>query len=212
MRRDGGPRTEDREGVTPSSVLGPRSFLVVARIVRAHGTRGDLACEIVTEFPQRFRGTRELFLSRPNGERRRYAVERARLVQRGAAAQVVLKLEGVDDRDAADALRGALVEVPQADAWKLPRGRFYQHQIVGLRVRDRGGAELGRVTEVLETGANDVYVVRTERGELLLPAVKHVVKEIAPARGEMVVELLPGLAPEPRREPSDQEKRDNCGG
>jgi 16S rRNA processing protein RimM len=174
-------------------------FLVIARVVRAHGTRGDLACEIVTEFPQRFRRTKAVWLSRAEGERRRYAVEQARVVRRGGGAQTVLKLEGIDDRSAAEALRGALVEVPESEAWKLPRGRFYQHQILGLRVRSVDGTELGRVSDILETGANDVYIVTTLEGELLVPAVKQVVKHIAPDRGEIVVELLPGMAPEERR-------------
>jgi 16S rRNA processing protein RimM len=83
--------------------------------------------------------------------------------------------------------------VSESEAWKLPRGRFYWHQIVGLRVVTVDGRALGTVKEILETGANDVYLVETDRGELLLPAIKDVVKEIAPERGVMVVELLPGM-------------------
>ena len=86
------------------------------------------------------------------------------------------------------------MEVPDSEAWKLPRGRFYRHQIVGLRVRAVDGADLGEVVEILETGANDVYVVMTPRGELLVPAVKQVVKQIWRA-GEIVVELLRALCP-----------------
>jgi 16S rRNA processing protein RimM len=182
----------------PDSPRDAEGYLVVARVVRAHGTRGDLACEIITEFPQRFRRTRAVHVSPREGPRRSYSVERARVVNRGGHAQVVLKLEGIDDRAAAEVVRGALVEVPDSEAWKLPRGRFYRHQIVGLRVRAVDGADLGEVVEILETGANDVYVVMTPRGELLVPAVKQVVKQIAPERGEIVVELLPGLVPEER--------------
>jgi 16S rRNA processing protein RimM len=185
-------------------------YLVVARVVRAHGIRGDLACEIVTEFPQRFRRTRVVHLTPKAGVRRRYPVERARVVSRGGHTQVVLKLEGIDDRAAAEAVRGALVEVPDSGAWKLPRGRFYHHQIVGLRVRTVDGSELGEVAEILETGANDVYVVMTPCGEMLIPAVKQVVKRISPDRGEIVIELLPGLAPEKTRAPNDAEDGLKC--
>ena len=108
-------------------------------------------------------------------------------------AEVILRLAGLTDRDAAAKLRGSFVQVPESEAWKLPNGRYYWHQIVGLRVVTVEGEEIGTVAEILETGANDVYVVKRDGRERLLPAIKDVVKEIAPARGEMIVELLPGL-------------------
>lgn len=207
-------------------------FLTVARVVRAHGIKGELACEIVTDYPQRFRRTKRVFLApstrpRPqasatgaaktdgqevSGPRRtrkpapsdkpgeaeptsprEHAVVRARVVPHTRGAQVVLSLEGIEDRDAADALRGWLIQVPENEAWKLPKGQYYWHQIVGLDVVTTDGRRLGPVAEILETGANDVYVVKREAGELLLPAIKDVVKKISPERGEMVVELLPGM-------------------
>ena len=97
------------------------------------------------------------------------------------------------DRDAADKLRGWLVQIPEREAWKLPRGRFYWHQILGLRVVTSEGEEIGTVAEILETGANDVYVVKGNGPERLIPAIKQVVQEIAPERGEIVVTLLPGM-------------------
>ncbi len=105
----------------------------------------------------------------------------------------VRHVRGVADREAAEALRGWLVQVPEDEAWKLPKGQYYWHQIIGLAVVTRDGRRLGTVADILETGANDVYVVRREGADLLLPAIKDVVKEISPERGEMVVELLPGM-------------------
>jgi 16S rRNA processing protein RimM len=102
-------------------------------------------------------------------------------------------LDGVPDRDAAEAIRGWLVQVPESEAWKLPRGRYYWHQIVGLRVVSTEGEEIGTVAEILETGANDVYVVKGEGGERLIPAVKQIVKKIAPDQGQIVVALIPGM-------------------
>lgn len=179
-----------------SSAVSRDSFLTVARVVRAHGTAGELACEIVTEFPQRFRGTRTLHLARPGRSAespREHRVERARTAPRSGGAQLLLKLAGIDDRQSAEGLRGALVQVPEREAWKLPKGRFYRHHVIGLRAVTVDGSPLGQVADILETGANDVYVIRGDGGERLLPAIKDVVKEIAPERGEMVVELLPGL-------------------
>ena len=207
-------------------------LLTVARVVRAHGIKGELACEIVTDYPQRFRRTTRVFLApstRPRPQApatgqmtnsrgrpgssgpgqptaptvasddppptvpREHAVVRARVVPHTRGAQVVLTLEGIEDRDAAEALRGWLVQVPENEAWKLPKGQYYWHQIIGLEVITKDGRRLGSVADILETGANDVYVVKREDGELLLPAIKDVVKKISPERGEMIVELLPGM-------------------
>jgi 16S rRNA processing protein RimM len=181
----------------------PDAFLVVARVLRAHGTQGEISCDIVTEFPQRFRRTKRVFLSPPAGPGRGeplagetpkpYTVTRARVAPHRGHSEVILDLEGIPDRDAAEALRGWIVQVPETEAWKLPRGRFYWHQIIGLRVVTTDGEEVGTVAEILETGANDVYVVKGGGGERLIPAIKQVVTEIAPERGEMVVALLPGM-------------------
>jgi 16S rRNA processing protein RimM len=172
-------------------------------VLRAHGTQGELACEVVTEFPQRFRRTKRLFLTPPAGPGRGeplagamptpYAVQRARVAPHRGQSEVILSLDGVPDRDAADKLRGWLVQVPEREAWKLPRGRYYWHQIVGLRVVTAEGEEIGTVSEILETGANDVYVVKGPGGERLIPAIKQIVTEIAPERGEMIVSLIPGM-------------------
>jgi 16S rRNA processing protein RimM len=179
------------------------AFLIVARILRPHGTQGELACEIVTEFPQRFRRTKRVFLTPPAGPGRGeplasaapkpFGVKRARVGTHRGHPQVILSLEEITDLDAAEAIRGWLVQVPESEAWKLPRGRYYWHQIVGLRVVTTEGETLGTVSEILETGANDVYVVKGDGGERLIPAIKQVVKQIAPERGEIVVALIPGL-------------------
>ncbi|MCC7371334.1 MAG: 16S rRNA processing protein RimM [Chloroflexi bacterium] len=193
---------EPAPGLPPSSA--DEVFLIVARVVRAHGTQGELACEIITEFPQRFRRTPRVYLSAPRGPGRMeplaevapkpYDVTQARLAQHRGFPEVILKLEGLTDRDEADALRGWLVQVPESESWRLPRGRFYWHQIIGLRVVTAEGEPIGTVAEILETGANDVYVVKgATGGERLIPAVKQHVLEIAPERGEMVVSLIPGM-------------------
>lgn len=153
-----------------------------------HGLRGELKCRVITDFPeQRFKRGATL---RIRGEAHR--VQSAR-VQGGV---VLLKLAGVADRNAAEGFRGADVEVAIQDALVLPPGQFYWHQVIGLEVEDVTTHEsLGRVTDILETGANDVYVVRGPDGESLIPAIKEVIKEIDPARGRMLIEPLPGLLP-----------------
>jgi 16S rRNA processing protein RimM len=161
---------------------------VVAHVLGAHGIRGELKCRIVTDFPtRRFkRGNTVMIRGEP------HKVQGARI----QGATVLLKLEDIQDRDVAAALRGAEVEVPTQEAVSLPKGQFYWHQVIGLRVEDATSHEpLGEVTDIIETGANDVYIVRGQRGEILVPAIKDVVKQIDPESGRMLIQPLPGMLP-----------------
>jgi len=161
-------------------------------VLRPHGLRGEVLCEVLTEFPERFGATRELFLGAPP---RPYSLRRARL----QGNRVLLALEGVSTSAIAETLRGQDVLVPVEDAVPLPPGRFYWHQVLGLEARDEDGRVLGRVADILETGANDVYVLQGADGELLIPAIRDVVLAIDPAAGTITVRLMPGLEPSGRR-------------
>jgi len=116
-------------------------------------------------------------------------VERARLV-RGA---VVLKLSDVASRDEADRLRGQTLYVPDSEAVPLDEGSYFWYQIIGLRVLTTDGEELGRIDEIIATGSNDVYVVRSGKQELLVPAIRDVVQRVDLERGIVTVELMEGL-------------------
>lgn len=106
---------------------------------------------------------------------------------------ILLRLDSVTDRTAAAELRGTYLYVPESEAVALPPGEYFVHHIVGLTVMTLGGETLGTVAEVLHTGSNDVYVVRRDGREILLPATKEVVREIDLEAQIMRVELLPGL-------------------
>jgi 16S rRNA processing protein RimM len=167
---------------------GTPEFLVVALVLAAHGIRGEIKCRIVTDFPtRRFkRGNTVLIRGEP------HTIQGAR-IQGGT---VLLRLEDIQDRDIAAALRGAEIEVPTEQAVSLPKGQFYWHQVIGLRVEDATSHEpLGEVTDIIETGANDVYIVRGPKGEILVPAIKDVVKNIDPTEGRMLIQPLPGMLP-----------------
>jgi 16S rRNA processing protein RimM len=162
-------------------------YLAVGRIVRPWGVRGELKVKILTEDPARFERLETVYVGLRFVP---YRLERARL-HHGA---VLLKLAGCDDRNAAEALRGLLVQIAMEDALPLEEGDYWFHQILGLEVWTSEGDLLGVVQEVLETGANDVYVVRGRGGrERLIPALKSVVLDIDLASGRMSVELPEGL-------------------
>ena len=162
-------------------------YLAIGRIARPWGVRGELKVEILTEDPSRFDELETVFVG-PQFES--YRLESARL--HGKAMR--LKLAGCDDRASAEPLRGLLLHVVMEDALPLEEGEYWVHQILGLRAYSTNGDCLGIVQAVLETGSNDIYVVRAQSGrEVLVPALKDVVLEIDPDSGRMLVELPEGL-------------------
>lgn len=164
----------------------PVRFLEIGRILGPYGLSGEVRVAIVTDFPERFTSLKRVRV----GERLRpYEVESARLLR----GEAILKLRGVEDAAAAEALRGEVLRVPIAEAVTPPAEHYYWHQIIGLEVVTTEGESLGRIAEILRTGANDVYVVQGPRGEVLIPAIEGVVKEIDLEAGRVVVQPLPGM-------------------
>jgi len=159
--------------------------------LRPHGVRGELRVAIVTDYPERLGQHTCFYLASPDSPEtvQCYPVEKLRQ-HRGV---LLLKLGGCDDRNDADELRGMLVQVPLDRAVPLGEGEYYHFQLIGVRVEVESGGWLGQVVQVLETGANDVYVVRGPYGEVLLPAVGDVVLELDLELKRMVVRLLPGM-------------------
>jgi 16S rRNA processing protein RimM len=162
------------------------THLAIGRIAGPRGIHGELKVSIESEDPGRFLELDVVYL----GESfERFAVQRARLFKDHA----LLTLAGLNTREAAERWRGVYVYVHLDDALPLEDGSYYYFQIEGLSVSTDEGEELGRVVEILATGANDVYVVRGQTGELLIPALKHVILQIDLEAGRMVVHLPAGL-------------------
>lgn len=169
----------------------PDQFVIVGQVVGAFGLNGALRVRLETTFPERLQAGRELIVAD-----RRLRLREARI----SGAMATLSFAEVTDRTAAEALRGEFLLVPKAELPPLPEGEFYLHQIVGLRVLDPTGHLLGTVTDVMVTGANDVYVVETPDGFLYLPAIEDVILSIDPATGVLVAAPLEGSLPtRPRR-------------
>lgn len=162
-------------------------WVIVGRIVGAHGVRGEVKIAPETDFPERLAEFAEVTLLMPDGQLATVRVSGGRL--HTGKGTVLLALAGYSTRTAAQTLRGALVLVRSTDSPLLPDGQYYEWQIVGLRVVTTDGRDLGVVREVIHTGANDVYATEV----CLLPAVGEVIKEVDLTGGRMVVEPLPGL-------------------
>jgi 16S rRNA processing protein RimM len=168
----------------------PPGYVAVGRVSTSWGVRGVVKVIPLVDSRERLAPGRRVTVT---GQHR--TIESSRW-QKGLA---YLKLSGIDDREAAFTLRQRLLTVPESELDPLDEGHYYRFQLVGLAVETTAGAALGRVTDVLTTGANDVYVVQGERGEILVPATDDIVKEIDLERGRMVIEEVPGLLQERRR-------------
>jgi len=155
--------------------------LSIGRIVGAHGVRGAVKLRIWTHFPERIPELGHVYLDDEPTPRR---LLRAQLL--GDIA--LLQIEGISTRNDAEALRGTVVRIDRSQAAPLGEDEYYHFEILGLRVVDEEGHDLGTVVEILETGANDVYVVqRPDGSELLLPAIRSVILEVDLEHQRMVV-------------------------
>lgn len=159
--------------------------VVVGRIGGPWGLRGDLKVEVLTDFPRRFSPGSVLYL-----DGRSVRVERSHHTGR----RTQIKLDVVNSRNEAHLLRGQFLTVPVSDVVPLPEGSYYHFQIIGMEVWDEDGGLLGKVTQVLPTGSNDVYLVENEcRKELLIPALQGVILRVNPEESMMSVRLPEGL-------------------
>ncbi|MGC9318556.1 MAG: ribosome maturation factor RimM [Armatimonadota bacterium] len=154
-------------------------------MVKPHGLDGEVWVDLNTDFPERLPEWSELQLVGSGGIR----AARVEYIRGITGGRCIVKLEGVEDRDQAEALRAATLRVQRDAVPPPPDGEFYDFQILGLRVVTADGRDLGRVRDILRTGANDVY----ETDRALIPAVDTFIKAIDLERGEMVVQEVDDL-------------------
>lgn len=185
MRISNTARQNEQPAGSPSP--GEPAFLVVGKIRRPHGVKGEMIMEIITDFPERFKPGVQVFL----GEDHVPGIIRS---CRMNGETLLLAFDGIQTPEAAGELRNRYVYVPAKDRPALEDGEYYYHQIIGLDVISDDSQKLGKVTEILSTGANDVYVVQALDGkEILLPAIEPVILEINLPEQLLRVHLLPGL-------------------
>ena len=182
----------------PSGRTPPPERLVVGRVVRPHGVRGELSVEVLSDAPERFAPGAELGVGDPDGpEPLGTAVVTAARLHLG---RLLLTVEGVSDRDAADRFRGAWLSIPATEARPLDPDEFWRHQLIGLAVVDREGRERGRVADVVPGAAHDLLAVEVPGGATaLVPAVAALVTVELEA-GRVLVEAVPGLLGDPPEE------------
>ncbi len=173
----------------------PASGVVLGEVIGAHGTRGELRVAIFGDGPANLLRAPELILGKlgkpPEQADRIVTVQSA---VTGRPGEVRLTLQGIDSREAAQALAGLRVSVDPRYLEPLPNGEFYWFQLIGCAVEAHDGRALGTVRALLETGAHDVLVVEDADGqEVLLPTAGDLLREVDVARGRIVIEVPDGL-------------------
>lgn len=177
--------------VRNQAVVVPAGYLAVGQIVGAHGLYGELKVEAYSDFPDRFAPGATLFLGED--------LEKVQVTSmRPHKTTLLVQLEAIDDRNEAEEVRGLWLYVPEAEAGELEEGQYWIHDIIGLQVVTVDGTQIGKITDIVATGANDVYVVRpagkiNQGRDVLLPAIADVVERVDLEQGTMVIRLLEGL-------------------
>ncbi|MDT7602656.1 MAG: rRNA processing protein RimM [Acidobacteriota bacterium] len=169
---------------------GGEELVAVARVVKTRGVRGEVAAELLTDFPERFRGLEELIAVTPARERRTLSIEECWLHN----GRVVFKFAGFDTPEAARELVGYELTVPEAEAVEPEEGEFFEWQLAGCRVETIGGDDLGVVASILHYGAAPLLVVKDDAGrEQLIPLAESICVEIDTERKLIRVDPPEGL-------------------
>lgn len=180
--------TDQGEG---SQNSGEAVFLAVGHLRRPHGLRGEIVMTVWTDFPERLEPGVQVYVGDDHTPVHIRSV-------RWHRKDLLISFDEYTVREDVGLLRNQVLMVRAEDRPSLEEGDLYLHQVMGMSViDDANGNSLGTITEIIETGANDVYIVRDDRGfELLLPAIEPVILDINLETNEMRVHLLPGLLPD----------------
>lgn len=168
-----------------SDAIAP-GYIAIGHIDTAFGVRGEVKVTLATDFPERYRTLETVYVG---SEARPMRLLGSRPHQGG----MLVHLEGIDDRDAAQSLQGQWLQVPLVDLITLEEGEHYMFELIGMSVRTTDGRELGVVEEMLSTDANEILVVHGDSGEILIPYINDVIAQEDLFKGEIVVHPIPGL-------------------
>ncbi len=171
----------DQPKSTGSPQQGEPLYLVVGQIRKPHGLKGEVLFEVMTDFPERLQRGKRVYIG---DEHTLMTIIGVRSHNKG----LLVSFRGKETPEDVESLRNEMVYVKTSELPSLPKGEYYFHQMVGLQVYNEQEELLGELTEILETGANDVYVINTPEGkELLVPAIESVLKLVDLDRKRIVI-------------------------
>lgn len=174
---------------TPETMRRLPARIGVGKVRRAHGVRGEVLVEVESDNPRRFDAGGELYAVASEDAVRRLRIASSRPHGDG----LLLSFDGVEDRDAAEALRGAELEVDRSEIPPAGDGEVYYYELVGCRCSDRAEGDLGEVVDVVEDGGGLLLIVADGEKTLPVPFVRSFIRELDVERGRLELDLPPGL-------------------
>jgi 16S rRNA processing protein RimM len=167
-------------------------FLLLGKLLRPHGVRGEMRMSILTDYPERLAELDVVYLGTSPQQKnpKPYEIDTLRFHKQYA----LIKFTETTERNEADLLRGLMVMIDIANAVPLEEDEFYLYELIGLQVQTEDGAIIGTIQSVMETGANDVYVLRSPQGkEILVPAHDETLLDVDTDSGIVLMKLPDGL-------------------
>ena len=162
----------------------------VGKIVNTHGVRGEVRVFRITDFEERFNIGETLYLVRDHQPVRKLIIDGYRKHKQFD----LLHFEGLDNINDVEHFKGAYLKIKEDQLTELAEGEYYHYEIIGCEMYTTAGEKLGVIGDILSPGANDVWVVKREKGkDVLIPFIKDVVKEIDVSEKKVVIELMEGL-------------------
>jgi len=163
--------------------------ITIGRVLKPWGIKGEVKIETLTDFPERFKNLRRVFLESPSGKEICAEISAVRYVD----GVPYLLIAGYDTPEKSRTLNGWFIRIPREEKVPLPEGSYYWFELIGMEVVSEAGEQLGTIADIFETGSNDVYVVKRGRKEIYIPATREVVRQVDKAANRMVIHLMDGL-------------------
>jgi len=163
--------------------------VAIGKIIKPVGLKGELKVFPLTDFPERFERLEAVTIQTAEGKLVRYSISSFRY----RSSLVYLRFSGLNSLEEVAFLRGGMIQIPESERVSLPEAHYFQSDLLGLSVYSQKGELLGRVSSIMETGENDLFVVEGDQKEYLIPAIKKVVKEIDLKQKRILIEPMEGL-------------------
>lgn len=164
-------------------------MITIGKILKPVGLRGEVKVSLLTDFPDRFKTLREVMVQTKDERQQQHSIDHVRY----GLPFVYITFAGLSSLDQVDPLIGGLIQIPEEELAALPEGSYYQFELQGIDVYLEEGTFLGKVDQILQTGSNDVFVVKCGAKEYLIPALRAVVKEINIPKRQMIIHPINGL-------------------
>ena len=177
-------------------------WATIGKVVAPFGIHGELKVRSLSDIPDRFAELELVYLGPAHIQHRILNTRPSK------GDMLVLKLADIDDAQTAEAMRNFEISIPINQLAKLPPDSYYQHDIIGLQVYTLGGRYLGKIVDIMPTGSNDVYIIESasDSKQILIPAIKDVIKQVDLIRKMMYIEPIKGLLDDDETTTEDEEE------